>query len=226
VYRPVTMRWLLRGVAILLVAPPLIYLIAAFGNVLVAPRAPLPVSGIPVYACDNGVHADLVLPVAAAGVDWRAVFRAENFTGPVEGFTHVNLGWGSRDFYLNTPTWADVKVSRAVKSVLWDETVVRADYRPQPIRGENCREWRVDDETYRRLAAHVRDSLRLSQDKPVRAGPGYGDRDAFFVANGEYTIIDTCNQWTGEALRVAGAPVAPWTPFSFLVLWNMPMISS
>ena len=49
-----------------------------------------------------------------------------------------------------------------------------------------------------------------------------GDRDAFYVANGRYTIIDTCNQWTGRALRLGGAPVAPWTPFSFLVLWHLP----
>ena len=61
--------------------------------------------------------------------------------------------------------------------------------------------------------------------RPVKAGPGYGVRDAFFLANGRYTIIDTCNQWTGQALRAGGAPVAPWTPFSFLVLWNLPMIS-
>lgn len=217
---------LVRMLLVVVGASLLLYLVAAFGALLFVPDAAEAETGVEIYACDNGVHADLVLPVEAAGVDWRAVFLPQNFTGSVEGLTHLNLGWGSRDFYINTPTWADVKVSRAVKSVLWDDTVIRADYRLQPTLGEDCAEWRIDDATYQRLAAHVLESLRLSQDLPVRAGPGYGERDAFFVANGEYTIIDTCNQWTGEALRLAGAPVAPWTPFSFLVLWNMPMISS
>ncbi len=82
----------------------------------------------------------------------------------------------------------------------------------------------MDEAAYLRIAALVRDTLRLSQGRPVQAGHGYGDRDAFYVANGRYTIIDTCNQWTGQALRLGGAPVAPWTPFSFLVLWHLPPV--
>ncbi len=219
---------LIRALLILLCIPLAaitVYTIAAFGALLFVPEANEADEGIVVYACDNGVHTDLVLPVEAAGIDWRAVFLPANFTGPIEGLTHINLGWGSRDFYLNTPTWADVEIATALKSVLWDQTVVRADYRSQPAPGEKCGEWRVDDTAYRRLATYVRETLRLSQDIPVRASPGYGSRDAFFIANGQYTIIDTCNQWTGQALRLAGAPVAPWTPFSFLVLWNMPAVS-
>jgi uncharacterized protein (TIGR02117 family) len=206
-------------------AIPLIYVAAAFGALLLAPSATRPASGIAIYACDNGVHADLVLPVSAAGVDWRASFTPEAFTGPVDGFDHIGLGWGGRDFYLTTPTWADVRIGTAIKSVLWDETVMRVDYRPAPTAAEDCREWWVDDATYLRVAVFVRATLRLSQDRPVQAGRGYGSRDAFYLANGQYTIIDTCNQWSGRALRLAGAPVAPWTPFSFLVLWHMPPVN-
>ena len=159
-------------------------------------------------------------------MDWRTTFTPDAFAGPVDSFDHIGLGWGGRDFYLNTPTWADVEIGTAIKSVLWDETVLRVDYRPAPTcSAEDCREWLVDDAAYLRVAAYVRDTLRLSQDRSVQAGPGYGGRDTFYVANGRYTIIDTCNQWSGRALRLAGAPVAPWTPFSFLVLWHLPAIS-
>jgi uncharacterized protein (TIGR02117 family) len=221
-------RRLLRLLIVLVCLVPaalLIYTLAAFGALLLAPRAEAPPAGVTIYACDNGVHTDLVLPVQAAGIDWRASFTPEAFKGPVAGFDHVGIGWGSRDFYLNTPTWADLDVAIAVKSVLWDETVIRVDYRPAPVAGENCGWWRVAEDTYRQVAAFVRDHLRLSQGRPVQAGPGYGDRDAFYVANGRYTIIETCNQWTGRALRLGGAPVAPWTPYSFLVLWHLPALS-
>lgn len=218
-------RRLFRLAVILLcviLATPLLYLAAAFGALLLAPPATPPGGGIAIYACDNGVHTDLVLPVAAAGIDWRQTFSSEAFAGPVDGFDHIGLGWGGRDFYLNTPTWADVKIGTALKSLLWDETVMRVDYRPAPTPAEDCREWRVDGAAYLRVAAYVRDTLRLSQELPVQAGPGYGARDVFYVANGSFTIIDTCNQWSGQALRLVGAPVAPWTPFSFLVLWHWP----
>lgn len=220
------MRRILVIVLGLLIAIPATYLAVAFGYAVLTPRLALSDSkGISIYACDNGVHADLVLPVAAGAVDWRPLFPAAAFAGPVDGYDHVGIGWGSRDFYLNTPTWADVKIGTALKSLLWDETVLRVDFRPAPVPGEDCRAWRVDEATYGQVADFVRGSLRLSQGAPVATGAGYGSRDAFFIANGRYTIIDTCNQWTGQALRRGGAPVAPWTPFSFLVLWNLPEIT-
>jgi uncharacterized protein (TIGR02117 family) len=223
------MRVLIRALLLFLCIPVVafaVYVAAAFGALLLAPDATEAEDGIVLYACDNGVHTDLVVPVAAGGTDWRAMFMAEAFTGPTGAYDHVGIGWGSRDFYVNTPTWSDVKLTRTVKSVLWDETVLHVEYRPRPSAVETCREWRTDEAAYGRIAGFIRDSLRLSQGRPVQAAPGYGGRDTFYVANGSYTILDTCNQWTGEALRAAGAPVAPWTPFSFLVLWKMPMISS
>jgi len=218
------MRRLLRIVAIAFIGLPLLYLAAAFGALLLTPWVAEPANGIDVYACDNGVHADLVLPVEAAGVDWRTVFPAEAFAAPVDGFDHVGIGWASRRFYLETPRWSDVKISTALKAILWDDTALRIDYRPRPVLGEDCRAWRVDEAGYRRIAAFVQGSVQMPGGRPVKAGPGYGAHDAFFLANGRYSLIDTCNQWTGQALRAGGAPVAPWTPFSFLVLWNLPRI--
>jgi uncharacterized protein (TIGR02117 family) len=219
------MRRLGVAVLLLLFVPPLLYVGAAFGFAIATPRAALPVDGIAIFACDNGVHTDLVLPVSAGGVDWRTVFPQQHFAAPIEELDHINLGWGSRDFYLNTPTWADVEIGRALKALMWDETVLRVDYRWRPQPGEACAEWRVSVAEYGRIAAFVGESLRGSQGQAVRVATGYGAQDAFFAAAGQYTPIDTCNQWTGQALRMGGAPVAVWTPFSFLVLWNLPMIS-
>ena len=223
------MRVLIRALLILLCMPIaafVVYVAAAFGALLLAPDGIEAENGIVLYACDNGVHTDLVVPVAAGGTDWRGMFVAEAFAGPTDAYDHIGIGWGSRDFYVNTPTWSDVNLARTVKSVLWDETVLHVEYRPRPNAVETCRQWRTDEGTYGRVSGYIRDSLRLSQGKPVQAARGYGEKDTFYVANGSYTILDTCNQWTGNALRLGGAPVAPWTPFSFLVLWKMPMISS
>lgn len=215
--------WKILGwIAAVVVAAPILYTAMAFAALLWPQRIVAVEGGITVYACDNGVHTDLILPVAAAGVDWRATFAPDGFAGPTDSYDYVGLGWGSRNFYLNTPTWADLDLGTALAALLWDETVIRADYRPRPGPGETCGNWQVGEADYLRIAALVRETLRQSQGRPVWAGPGYGDRDAFYVANGRYTIIDTCNQWTGRALRLGGAPVAPWTPFSFLVLWHLP----
>jgi|SRR5688572_11191052 len=223
------MRLLIRAVLILLCLPFIalaLYTVAAFGALLLVPEASEPGDGVLVYACDNGVHTDLIVPVAAGGTNWRALFGQAAFIAPIAAYDHIGLGWGSRDFYINTPTWADLDIATALKSVLWDETVLHVEYRPRPVAAENCRPWRADPASYEQITGFIRETLRLSGGLPVQASPGYGARDAFFVANGQYTILETCNQWTGRALRLARAPVAPWTPFSFLVTWNLPMISN
>jgi len=197
---------------------PALYLAVAFGLAFATPRAALPADGIVIYACDNGIHTDLALPVQAGAVDWR-VELPEAVRMHASGQDYVSFGWGSRDFYINTPTWADVRVGTALKAVLWDETVVHVELRGPPDPAETCGIWVVGPDAYQRIASYVLDSF---QKPAVPVTRGYGPRDAFYAANGRYTIIDTCNQWTGRALRAGGAPVAPWTPFSFLVLWNLP----
>ena len=223
------MRFLIRAILIFVCLPLValaVYTAAAFGALLFVPDATEPADGVVIYACDNGVHTDLIVPVVAGGADWRVLFGQQAFIAPVDAYDYIGLGWGSRDFYINTPTWADLDIATAVKSVLWDETVLHVAYRSQPVAGENCRPWRADPASYERIVGFIRGALRMSGDLPVQAAPGYGARDAFFVANGSYTILETCNQWTGRALHLAGAPVAPWTPYSFLVTWNLPMISN
>ena len=218
-----SMRRILLILLGLLIGIPAIYIGVAFGYAVLTPRLELPAGkGITIYACDNGVHTDLVLPTSAAGIDWRQLLHP----API-GLSHVSIGWGSRDFYISTPTWADVRPTTALKALLWDETVLHVEYRSQPGSGETCGVWVVGSEDYRRIATFVRSSLRgRLVEGPTLVATGYGPRDAFFAAEGKYTLLDTCNQWTGQALRAGGAPVAAWTPFSFLVLWNMPMISS
>jgi uncharacterized protein (TIGR02117 family) len=210
----------------LLIGIPAIYIGVAFGYAALTPRLALPSgSGITVYACDNGVHTDLVLPISAEGIDWRQLPHPDESARL--NLSHVSFGWGSRDFYINTPTWADVRPMTALKALLWDETVLHVEYRSEPGPGETCGVWVVGREDYGRIVSFVRSSLRdWPLARPALVAAGYGPRDAFYAAEGKYTAFDTCNQWTGRALRAGGAPVAAWTPFSFLVTWNLPMISN
>jgi uncharacterized protein (TIGR02117 family) len=222
------MRRLLLIVLSLLIGIPALYIGVAFGLAILTPKLELPRgSGITIYACDNGVHTDLVLPVKTADVDWRHLLP-DAFPGQFDPEAYLSFGWGSRDFYINTPTWSDVRITTTLKAVLWDETVVHVDYRPKPRPGETCGFWVVGTRDYRRIVEHVLDSVRgmYLTPRPRPIAPGYGPTDVFYAGEGQYTVVDTCNQWTGRALRASGTPVAAWTPFSFLVLWNMPMISN
>ena len=64
------MRFLIRAILILVCLPLValaLYTVAAFGALLLVPDASEPEEGVLVYACDNGVHTDLIVPAVAAG---------------------------------------------------------------------------------------------------------------------------------------------------------------
>ena len=56
---------------------------------------------------------------------------------------------------------------------------------------------------YRRLAGFIQRRFRLDPGgRPIPVlGRGYGAYDMFYEANGGYSFVMTCNEWTGRALR-------------------------
>lgn len=175
-----------------------------------------PADGVRILVESNGVHTDLVLPKAAAGVDWRDLLRSEDLADPrYAGLDHVAVGWGERTFYLETPTWADVRPLTVWQAATGsDRTVLHVEHLRMPAAADDARVVVLRPEEYRRLAAFVRASFQ------GRAWhrTGYGRNDAFYAATGRYSAIHTCNSWTGEALRAAGVRVGAWTPFPVTVL--------
>ena len=61
-----------RRIVIGILAVPLAYLVAALVGSLISVNTAWrePGAGITIYLADNGTHADLILPVRAAGLDW------------------------------------------------------------------------------------------------------------------------------------------------------------
>ncbi|WP_244185214.1 TIGR02117 family protein [Sphingomonas aurantiaca] len=175
-----------------------------------------PAHGIRIFVESNGVHTGIIVPKVAAGVDWRGVARAEDLRDPrFAGYDHVAFGWGEKTFYLETPTWADVKLRTVLAAATGStRTLMHVEHLPVPRAGDGARKIVVTPAQYRRLAAYIRASFR---DGGARYR-GYAGYDAFYDANGRYDAVRTCNSWTGDALRFAGVRVGAWTPFPVTVM--------
>jgi len=212
------------GLLLLLVGPALGYVLAACAMML-WPAAGDPGPATPeveAYVISNGVHTDLVLPLHAAGVDWRGFFPPTDALDAPADAAFVAIGWGDREFYLHTPTWADLTASRALGAVLGrNPALLHVTWlsRAQLPPGDT---WRLplSAAQYRRLAAHVRHTLPEAAPRKI-GGIHYGRQDAFYEAIGTYHLLRTCNQWTADALRAAGVRVSRWTPFVFNVVWHL-----
>ncbi|MCY7279437.1 MAG: TIGR02117 family protein [Sphingomonas bacterium] len=211
-----------RRLALALAAFPGLYLLAAIiGGMIPINRGwTEPDQGITIYIADNGLHADLLLPVREEGLDWAPLVPRSDFAAPPPSARWIAFGAGERRVYLDTPTWSDITPRTAWAGIAGGERVMHVEYVADPT--YSARELRVTPEQYRRLWAAVRASFALdTRGRPVRIDhPGYGPRDAFYEGVGRASAIQTCNQWLASRLRLAGIKAPLWSPFVEGLVWR------
>jgi hypothetical protein len=102
-------HWL-RRLVLAVVAVPLAYLLAALaGSLLPVNRGwEEPDEGVTVYIANNGVHADIVMPVRALGLDWEPFVPKGDVAAPDPQARWVAFGSGEERVYLETPRWRDI----------------------------------------------------------------------------------------------------------------------
>ncbi|MDQ3074736.1 MAG: TIGR02117 family protein [Pseudomonadota bacterium] len=211
-----------RRLLLALAAVPALYLLAALlGSLIpVNPGWREPSHGITIYLADNGVHADLVLPVLAQGLDWAPLVPRSDMADASSDANWIAFGAGERRVYLDTPTWADISLATLWAAITGGERVIHAEYTADPAYA--ARAIRVTPEQYRRLWTAIRAEFRLdSRGRPVRIDhPGYGPRDAFYEGVGRASALSTCNNWVAGRLRLAGVKASLWPPFAQGLLWR------
>jgi len=214
-------RWPARIVMAIL-AIPAIYIFAALVGALVPVNSDWrePADGITIYIANNGVHADLVLPANAQGLDWHPLLPQSDFAQVPEGANWISFGAGERRVYLETPTWGDLTVKTAAIALAGGERVMHVEWTGDPT--YSARAIRLTPEQYRRLWASIRAGFELDgKGRPIRIDHlGYGPRDAFYRGTGRANAIHTCNQWVASRLRLAGVEAPLWSPFVQGLVWR------
>lgn len=170
--------------------------------------------GTVVFLRTNGVHAEVVLPLATRAADLRAALPA-----PPEGMrdiaTHVAIGWGDRAVYLEARTWADLHFKTGFLALLGlNGAALHVEFGSDPVTGDGMLPIALSDEALRRLADAVLASfVRDTRGAPILIpGAGYGKADAFYEARGRYTPFHTCNEWARSVLAQAGVRMPVWSP--------------
>jgi uncharacterized protein (TIGR02117 family) len=173
------------------------------------------------WVLSNGVHTDLVFPVRSAAVDWQQLFPLADFKAVPPDAEFIAIGWGDREFYLNTPTWADLTAARAFGALSGgNRALMHVSYLRRGQLGRGAFNLPLSQPQYAQLVGYVRAALPSGRATPI-AGAHYDNQDAFYEAEGGYNLFETCNTWTGRGLRQAGVTASRWTPFDFTVVWHL-----
>lgn len=212
----------LRRLLLALAALPLTYFaLAVIGSLVPVNRGwTEPAQGITVYLASNGVHTDLLLPVAAEGLDWRPLIPLGDFRSADPTARWIAFGMGERRVYLETPRWRDIRLGTIWAALTGGERVMHVEWVADPT--WHARAVRLRPEEYRRLWTAIRAGFRLdASGRPVRIDhSGYGPADAFYRGVGRASAINTCNVWTADRLRIAGVRTSLWSPFAPGLAWR------
>jgi uncharacterized protein (TIGR02117 family) len=131
------------------------------------------------------------------------------------------LGWGNKDFYVNTPTWNDLTFLTAFKAAfgLGPAAMHVTRYRIKPAVSKNCIRYLITEEQYNKLVNYLMNHLSHDKTSPkLIAHPGYGYNDRFYESAGTYSLLNTCNEFTGNGMGAAGLPVGMWTPLERMIM--------
>ncbi len=174
---------------------------------------------IPIYLYTNGVHTDIVMPVKNDMQDWSMKLPFTNIRSKQTDYRYIGVGWGDKGFYLDTPTWADLKFSTAFKAAFWlSESAMHCTYYKEMKEAEDCKKIMISRNQYQQLIEFVEGKFDRDQSGKfvlIPTNAVYGDNDAFYDANGKYSFLYTCNTWANDALKAAGQKAAFWTPSDY-----------
>lgn len=182
--------------------------------------------GVPIYVVSNGFHTDVVLPLrdAQTGQDWLQTLNQPALTARFARYPYVAFGWGNEGFYLGS-MGGKFPGPKAVAGALFpSRTLMHVDfYRAAPAAGNRVVPLRVSPEQYRQLTAYVRQSFRTDSlgQVQLRQPTGYSPEDFFFLAEGRYHALRTCNDWTNQGLRRAGLRAALKAPLAGSVIYQI-----
>ncbi|MDP9081590.1 MAG: TIGR02117 family protein [Bacteroidota bacterium] len=172
---------------------------------------------IAIYIHTNGVHTDIVVPVKNELCDWSREIKFENTISKDTIAGYVAFGWGDKGFYLNTPTWAQLKFSVAFKAAFALSTsAIHATFYKEIKENADCIKIMISREQYGRLIKYIQSSFKPDSANNIiniKTNANYNRCDAFYEAKGKYNLFYTCNTWANNALKACGQKACLWTPF-------------
>jgi len=173
---------------------------------------------VAIYIRTNGVHTDLVVPIKNEQLDWsREIAFLNTHLQDTVNMKWLAMGWGDKGFYLETPQWSDLKFSVAFKAMFGlGTTAIHATFYETLPDNKSCKKIMISNGQYARLIQYISNSFQKdAAGHVVRivTSANYNNADAFYEANGSYSMLHTCNTWANSGLKYCGQKACFWTPF-------------
>lgn len=180
-------------------------------------------TSITIYAYSNGFHSDIIVPIDNDLTLKKLPIDPLDFDEGLIGAKYLVIGWGSLTAYTSLLEIKDMSPSIIAKSLFFDQSVLHIQPLSRQPKGPKVYPLQTSIENYVKLLDFIADTFERRNDSSstLMAGVTHGYGDVFYRSTLKYNPFYSCNAWTGEALRIAGAPVGYWTPFAQSIEWSL-----
>ena len=140
---------------------------------------------------------------------------------------YVAFGWGDKAFYLETPTWDELRWNVAIRAAfVKSETAMHVTQHYG--KSESWIELNICEEQFHIMIKYMMNSFDKNDEGHIIEieNTGYTDYDFFYEATGNYTIFKTCNNWVNIGLKKSHIKTSIWSPFDYGVLYQLRRTSS
>ena len=179
---------------------------------------------VSIYILSNGIHTDIAVPVKTNEKDWSQQIKYANTPGKDTTASYLAFGWGDKAFFMETPTWNDLKFSVTFKSIIGCNTVaIHTTFLSSIIESNRCIRLQISNEQYLQLINYIQESFSCNSNNEfifIPTDKNYGSNDAFYKGKGHLSLFKTCNTWTNNALKACGQKACIWTPFDKGILFQ------
>lgn len=180
-------------------------------------KHPVPADDVTIYILTNGAHTDIVVPVRNEVTDWSETVSFSNTLSGDTTARYAAFGWGDKGFYLDTPTWDDLRFSTAFNAMFWLSTsAMHVTFYNDMTPSDRCKRIDISRLEYESLVRFIAARFQRDGDGRVmfiETDAVYGANDAFYEGIGRYNLFYTCNTWANDALKSCGQRAALWTIF-------------
>jgi uncharacterized protein (TIGR02117 family) len=217
------MRKTLRRILLLALAIAAAVLLGTF-----LPRPIWPNDATPgtrdILVLSNPIHTDIAIPLDDDVRTGFAFLETSGLPLAHPDARWIVFGWGGRAFYLETPTWADLKPMPVFKALTVDSAVMHVSVVGEIVPTDpSVTRLKVSDDGFGQLLAFVAESFVTDEtgQQQIVQQTGYGVNDRFFEAKGYFNALFGCNTWTARALREAGLRTGFWNPLPKTLLLSL-----
>lgn len=171
----------------------------------------------------NPIHTDIAVPIDDAVLEKFGFLLDAGIQANLPAARYLVFGWGSKAFYIGTPTWSELKPGPVFAALTLDSSVMHVDLAgevtlPQPT----VSRFDITESGFAAMLDFIESSfVRGSAGVQRIPGVAYGAHDGFFDAKGKFNALAGCNTWTAAALREAGLTTGWWNPLSVTLNWSL-----